>query len=41
LPPPLQGMASFTGGWQQLIHKHINIGLTYDLLNVIFTLIFI
>jgi hypothetical protein len=38
LPPPCRGVASFTGGCQQLIHKHINIGI-YDLLIVIYHLL--
>ena len=38
--PPLAGGCQFcTGGCQPLIHKHTNIGLTYDLLIVIYHLL--
>ena len=37
--PPLQGGANFYRGGQPLILKHINIGLTYDLLIVIYHLL--
>ena len=38
-PPPAGGGPIFTGGCQPLILKHINIGLTYDLLIVIYHLL--
>ena len=36
---PLSIFGIFTGGWQPLIHKHINRGLTYDSLIVIYHLL--
>ena len=38
LAPPCRGVPIFTGRCQPLIHTHINIGLTYDLLIAIYQL---